>query len=260
MALMIYLNLPLVILPCKSQVWNFFSADVSLSEAPRAMQVALTLFFSLSCIAVPTLIGDKAFGNFILTVGWILLLGVLCLIDGIIKMLEPQSSVPEPRVEAEAGEGSKGVEDEGADTAERTAGGVEISPTLHFVAEEPEVPAGDRLEISPTLPFDIDASALQEACGVEDGSTAAEPAPEAATGTTVPAVERAEEEEDVEEASSEEDEEIKADTRLVRERAWLRHKRQMQAAQGQEDDDEAFGPVGRAPKRRAKASILMGAV
>jgi hypothetical protein len=32
------------------------------------MQVALTLFFSLSSIAVPTLIGDEAFGNLILTV------------------------------------------------------------------------------------------------------------------------------------------------------------------------------------------------
>ena len=34
----------------------------------KAMQVALTLFFSLSSIAVPTLIGDEAFGNLILTV------------------------------------------------------------------------------------------------------------------------------------------------------------------------------------------------
>lgn len=101
------------------------------------MQVALTLFFSLSCIAVPTLVGDEAFGNVILTVAstagvwmnlllpaviliysrapvgrerhlwlmkvaWILLLGVLCLIDGIIKMLEPQSSTPnEPKLSSE---------------------------------------------------------------------------------------------------------------------------------------------------------------
>ena len=34
----------------------------------KAMQVALTLAFSLSCVAVPTLIGDEAFGNVILTV------------------------------------------------------------------------------------------------------------------------------------------------------------------------------------------------
>ncbi|CAL1172939.1 unnamed protein product, partial [Cladocopium goreaui] len=134
MALMIYFNLPLAILPCKSQVWNFFSADVSLAEAPWAMQVALTLFFSLSSIAVPTLIGDEAFGNLILTVAsttgvwmnlllpaviliysrapsdgrerhvwlmkvaWIVLLGVLCLIDGIIQMLEPQSSTRDPKL------------------------------------------------------------------------------------------------------------------------------------------------------------------
>lgn len=160
--------------------------------------------------------------------------------------------------EAEA-EGRSG-DDEGADTAAAAGpGGVEISPTLHFVAEEPEVPGqhprGDRLEISPTLPFDIDASALQEACGVEDGASAAPALPPA-----VAMEEARAEEEDAEEPTSEEDEEMKADTRLVRERAWLRHKRQMQAAQGQEDDDEAFGPVGRAPKRRAKASILMGAV
>lgn len=160
--------------------------------------------------------------------------------------------------EAEA-EGRSG-DDEGADTAAAAGpGGVEISPTLHFVAEEPEVPGqhprGDRLEISPTLPFDIDASALQEACGVEDGASAAPALPPA-----VAMEEARAEEENAEEPTSEEDEEMKADTRLVRERAWLRHKRQMQAAQGQEDDDEAFGPVGRAPKRRAKASILMGAV
>ena len=40
----------------------------SFSRRSQAMQVALTLFFSLSCIAVPTLVGDEAFGNVILTV------------------------------------------------------------------------------------------------------------------------------------------------------------------------------------------------
>lgn len=176
------------------------------------------------------------------------------------KAADPPSDdiCPAPTGENEAeAEGRSEVQDEGAAAAVSAAGGVEISPTLQFVAEEPEVP-GDGLEISPTLPFDIDASALQEACGVEDAAAA----PAAAAPAAPPAAEEAApaEEMDAEEPSSEEDEEIKADTRLVRERAWLRHKRQMQAAQGQEDDDEAFGPVGRAPKRRAKASILMGAV
>ena len=34
MAFMIYLNIPLVILPCKSQVWNFCSSTVPLCNAP----------------------------------------------------------------------------------------------------------------------------------------------------------------------------------------------------------------------------------
>lgn len=134
--------------------------------------------------------------------------------------------------EAEA-EGRSG-DDEGADTAAAAGpGGVEISPTLHFVAEEPEVP-GDRLEISPTLPFDIDASALQEACGVEDGASAAPALPPA-----VAMEEARAEEEDAEEPTSEEDEEMKADTRLVRERAWLRHKR----GQNPEVTDFGFASV-----------------
>ena len=48
MALMIYFNLPLAILPCKSQVWNFFSADVSLAEAPWATLAENNFFLSHS--------------------------------------------------------------------------------------------------------------------------------------------------------------------------------------------------------------------
>ena len=57
MAFMIYLNIPLVILPCKSQVWSFVSSS-PLSNAPLLMQSLLTFFFSASCVAVPTLIGS----------------------------------------------------------------------------------------------------------------------------------------------------------------------------------------------------------
>jgi hypothetical protein len=48
MALMIYFNLPLAILPCKSQIWNFFSADVSLAEAPWATLAENNFFLSHS--------------------------------------------------------------------------------------------------------------------------------------------------------------------------------------------------------------------
>jgi len=140
--------------------------------------------------------------------------------------------------------------------------GLEISPTLRFEPEEPPLAVQGGLDISPTLPFDIDATALQEACRVEEpeaaeaseASDAVQKATEERPRNDVPV-----EEPEVEDpAVSSEDEELKGDTRALRERAWLRHKRNMQAAQlSQEDDGEVFAPVGRAPKRRAKGSILM---
>jgi len=135
--------------------------------------------------------------------------------------------------------------------------GLEISPTLRFEPEEPPLAVQGGLDISPTLPFDIDATALQEACRVEEPE--ASEASDAVQKATEELAEVPVEEPEVEDpAVSSEDEELKGDTRALRERAWLRHKRNMQAAQlSQEDDGEVFAPVGRAPKRRAKGSILM---
>eukprot|EP00435_Cladocopium_sp_Y103_P061280 s945_g22.t4 len=149
-AVMMYLGFPLVILPCKSQVWSFLARqrpaegsggeangeegdteNVPLSAAPYAIQSALTLFFALSCVLVPLITGEAGFGIFmltmtctagvwlnlllpavvliyskilppnstgrtmdmpsLLTVGWILLLGLLCLFDGIKQLVRLSS-------------------------------------------------------------------------------------------------------------------------------------------------------------------------
>jgi len=146
-AVMMCLGLPLVILPCKSQVWTFFAQrqrrpggeaegevgetdQVPLSAAPYAIQAALTLLFALPCVLVPLTTGEARFRIFmltltstagvwmnlllpavvliyskilpsnrsgrsvdmpsLLTVGWILLLGLLCLFDGIKQLMDPQ--------------------------------------------------------------------------------------------------------------------------------------------------------------------------
>lgn len=161
------------------------------------------------------------------------------------------------------GKGPGDAQEISAETAIRPDEGLpadmEISPTLRFEPEEPPpaLAAVGGLDISPTLPFDIDATALQEACRVEEPEAASE-ASDAVEKATEERPEVPEEPEVEDPAVSSEDEELKGDTRALRERAWLRHKRNMQAAQlSQEDDGEVFAPVGRAPKRRAKGSILM---
>ena len=138
-ALMTYLGFPLVIIPCKSQIWSFWvprpnasASMVPLSTASYPIQVALTWFFALPCVLVPLILGEQKFGHFmlvlsctagvwmnlllpavvllysqilpnrrargtvdrasLLTVGWILALGTLCLVDGVMQMLEPQKA------------------------------------------------------------------------------------------------------------------------------------------------------------------------
>ena len=132
-ALMMYLGYPLVIIPCKSQVWSLVASKLMpseqtlLSSASFQVKAGLTLFFSLPTVLVPLLVGSAAFGQFslvlastagvwmnlllpaivlvycrilpnraanrgnphrgrdwgsLMTVGWILLLGLLCLLDG----------------------------------------------------------------------------------------------------------------------------------------------------------------------------------
>ena len=132
-ALMMYLGYPLVIIPCKSQVWSLVASKLMpseqtlLSSASLQVKAGLTLFFSLPTVLVPLMVGSAAFGQFtlvlastagvwmnlllpaivliycrilpnraatrsnphrgrdwasLMTVGWILLLGLLCLLDG----------------------------------------------------------------------------------------------------------------------------------------------------------------------------------
>eukprot|EP00438_Fugacium_kawagutii_P006281 Skav222668 [mRNA] locus=scaffold997:577804:578907:- [translate_table: standard] len=101
-----------------------------LSAAPYRFQVCLTVLFSLPCVVIPLLMGETSFENFqvaigctagvwmnlllpavvliyskilperratgtmdmksVLTAGWILSLGTLCLVDGILQLIEPQ--------------------------------------------------------------------------------------------------------------------------------------------------------------------------
>ncbi|CAK9059236.1 Hypothetical protein SCF082_LOCUS31420 [Durusdinium trenchii] len=139
---------------------------------------------------------------------------------------------------------------------------LEISPTLPFEPvegprdEEPKDP-DPGCDISPTLPFDIDASALQEAC-----NTAPAVAEEPAMQTEEVVAEAPAPMEEEPEVPSSEDEEMKGNARALRERAWLRHKRNMQAVTLSQEvtsqEDLSFGrPKRTGPKKR---SILMGSV
>ena len=105
------------------------TGNVPLSAAPYAIQAAFTFFFASSCVLVPLITGRARFGLFLLTltstagvwmnlllpavvliyskisapnrtgrmdmpslltIGWILLLGVLCLCDGIKQLMDPE--------------------------------------------------------------------------------------------------------------------------------------------------------------------------
>mmetsp|Transcript_50631 Transcript_50631/g.120810 ORF Transcript_50631/g.120810 Transcript_50631/m.120810 type:complete len:630 (-) Transcript_50631:101-1990(-) len=130
----------------------------------------------------------------------------------------------------------------------------EISPTLPFEIDAEELKKASNAgpegfpDISPTLPFDIDASALREMSSQE----APQPAEQAeqhqvqATPSSAKEAEVAETEEELEEDAE--------DPRQKRERAWLRHKRQaMEAAATQEDD--LFAPR---PKKRIRSILMAG--
>eukprot|EP00438_Fugacium_kawagutii_P036829 Skav229474 [mRNA] locus=scaffold4865:14931:16265:- [translate_table: standard] len=109
---------------------------VPLSAAPYGFQVGLTVCFSLVCVIFPMLMGNTNFGHFqvalgctvgvwmnlllpavvliyskilpnrratgtvdmksVLTVGWILSLGSLCLVDGILQLVEPRGATEMP--------------------------------------------------------------------------------------------------------------------------------------------------------------------
>jgi len=69
MALLSYLSLPLMIMPCKSQVWSFFQ-HVQHVEGGRALgsasvmsQMTLNLVFTLSSACLPGLLGFSTYGN-----------------------------------------------------------------------------------------------------------------------------------------------------------------------------------------------------
>ncbi|CAJ1440560.1 unnamed protein product, partial [Effrenium voratum] len=124
MALLTCLSSPLVMLPCKSQVWGFLSAE-SLGDASLAARIGVTVFITLPAAVVPCLLGFKTFANLVLAlsctcgvwmnlllpalvliyckivpsrqkqephkgslvlVTWILLLGALCMFDGLLRM------------------------------------------------------------------------------------------------------------------------------------------------------------------------------
>ena len=68
MALLSYLSMPLMIMPCKSQVWNFFQhveveGDRSLGSASVMSQMTLNLVFTLSAACLPGLLGFSTYGN-----------------------------------------------------------------------------------------------------------------------------------------------------------------------------------------------------
>ncbi|CAK9005253.1 Aa_trans domain-containing protein [Durusdinium trenchii] len=131
MAVVMILELPLVLLPCKSQVWGFMAAATGeerpLGTAKLPIRFGLNLWFTLSSSLIPAVVGWNAFNNFqvaltctcgvwisivlpalvlvycvllprreaggwdrplLLLISWVLLLGVVCTIDGVHQLLE----------------------------------------------------------------------------------------------------------------------------------------------------------------------------